>query len=129
MKSYLLTLLRHQVGSLIATLVDFGTMIALVAGLGVPPVRATAVGALCGATTNFILGRRWIFRAKTDDRKGQIARYAFTAVMSLSFNAAGEYALHYWLGIQYVVARAFVSVAVSLLWNFPMQRRFVFRPG
>jgi putative flippase GtrA len=28
-----------------------------------------------------------------------------------------------------MVARVFVSIAVSLLWNFPMQRRFVFRDG
>jgi hypothetical protein len=31
--------------------------------------------------------------------------------------------------VQYVVARTLVSIAVSLIWNFPMQRRFVFREG
>jgi putative flippase GtrA len=32
-------------------------------------------------------------------------------------------------GMQYVLARAVVSIVVSLLWNFPMHRRFVFREG
>ncbi|MEZ4407356.1 MAG: hypothetical protein R3A52_12880 [Polyangiales bacterium] len=46
---------------------------------------------------------------------------------SLGLNAAGEYVVATRLGVDYVLARVAVSVAVSLLWNFPMHRLFVFR--
>ena len=126
MKTDLLTLLRHQVGSLFATLVDFSAMIALAGSLGQSPVRATVAGAACGAVANFFLGRRWIFRAAESDRLGQALRYGAVAVISLLLNATGEWVLVEGVHVQYVLARAVVSVAVSLAWNFPLQRRFVF---
>jgi putative flippase GtrA len=48
---------------------------------------------------------------------------------SACWNAVGEHLVHDVGGMQYVLARVLVSIAVSLLWNFPMQRRFVFRDG
>ena len=45
----------------------------------------------------------------------------------IGVNALGEYGLHDRLGLHYFLARAIVAVAVSLLWNFPMHRYFVFR--
>jgi putative flippase GtrA len=121
--------LRHQLGSIVATLVDFGTMIVLVSGFGMPPVGGTVVGAAAGAVTNFLLGRRWIFRAQTGDPSRQAARYAFTWAGSLSLNAFGMWVGHDLLGIQYIVTRAVIAVGVSLAWNFPMQRFFVFQPA
>ena len=56
-------LLRHQAGSVIATIVDFSVMIALVSLAGAAPALGTAVGAASGGTVNFLLGRKWIFRA------------------------------------------------------------------
>ena len=46
-------LARHQLGALVATLIDFGVMIALVEVGFVGPVVATAFGAACGALGNF----------------------------------------------------------------------------
>jgi putative flippase GtrA len=120
------TLARHQVGSLFATAVDFGTMIALVSGAGLPAVPATAIGAACGGASNFALGRRWIFRASDGHAGAQAVRYAVVSAASLGWNALGEYVVHDRLGVQYVLARTLVAVAVSLAWNFPMQRGFVY---
>jgi hypothetical protein len=44
-------------------------------------------------------------------------------------NATGEHLLHDLARVDYLLARCFVAAAVSLFWNFPMQRRFVFSPG
>jgi putative flippase GtrA len=92
-------------------------------------VPATAVGAAAGGVTNFLLGRTWIFRAEHTPAGGQAVRYFFVSGASLGWNALGEYVLHDRLGLQYVLARAIVAVAVSLLWNFPMHRSFVFAGG
>ena len=123
------TLGRHQLGAVAATAVDFAVMIALVEGIHVSPVTGTVVGAAVGAVTNFFLGRAWVFRRHSGHWAAQGARYAAVAGASAGWNALGEHLVHDVAGIQYILARVFVSIAVSLLWNFPMQRRFVFRDG
>ena len=123
------TLGRHQVGSAIATGVDFAAMIVLVQCAGVSAVAATAVGASLGGVTNFLLGRRWIFRRHSGHWTGQAVRYGLVSAASAGLNALGEHGLHDVARLQYVLARVIVSLAVGLLWNFPMQRWFVFRDG
>lgn len=118
---------RHQLASVVSTAVDFGTMVLLVSGIGVDPVPATAAGAACGALTNFTLGRRWIFRAHDGSATSQALRYAIVSGASLGLNTFGEWLVHVKAGQQYVVARAIVAVVVSLAWNFPMHKWFVFR--
>jgi CDP-diacylglycerol--glycerol-3-phosphate 3-phosphatidyltransferase len=121
------TLLKHQISSLIATVVDFGAMTALVE-LGITSaVPATVLGASVGAVTNFSLGRRWTFVATHEPAGGQALRYAVVSATSALLNALGEHIAHDTLGIQYLLARAVVAVLVSLAWNYPLQRLFVFR--
>ena len=124
----LLVFLRHQASASAATVVDFGTMIALVSLAGAPAVVGTVVGASCGAVTNFLLARAWVFAAKGGKVQTQASRYALVSGGSLLWNACGEYILHDVARIQYVIARAIVAVAVSFFWNYPMHRSYVFRP-
>jgi putative flippase GtrA len=121
------TLARHQVGALAATILDFSVMVTCVQRLGLSPVAATAIGATVGAVTNFTLSRAWIFRRHSGHWAGQAIRYALVSGGGAGWNTLGEHLMHDVEHVQSVVARALVSVAVSLLWSFPMQRRFVFR--
>jgi putative flippase GtrA len=123
------TLVRHQLGAAAATAVDFATMILAVERLGLTPVVATAIGASVGAVTNFLLARAWIFRRRSGHWAAQGVRYAIVSGASAGLNALGEHLLHDVARVDYVGARVVVSVAVSLLWNFPMQRHFVFGEG
>lgn len=120
-------LLRHQVGSAVATAVDFSVMIACVSAAGLSPAAGTAIGAACGGVTNFLLGRAWIFRATNGDVASQAIRYAIVSAGSLALNTVGEHVLTTATHWQFVGARVVVSLLVSVLWNFPMQRSFVFR--
>lgn len=120
----------HQLASVVSGAVDFVVMIGLVRYLSLSPTLATVFGAAAGAIVNFTLGRRLVF----SDHSGhsgalapQAARYALVSATSLMLNALGEYVLAERLQIQYVVARALVALSVSVLWNFPLQRHFVFR--
>lgn len=122
------TLGRHQLGAVLAGGADFVAMILCVEALGWSPVAGTAAGASIGALTNFCLGRAWIFRGLApDEPAGQAVRYAVVSAASAGWNALGEHFLHDVARVQYVLARALVAVTVSVLWNFPLQRRFVFR--
>jgi putative flippase GtrA len=120
---------RHQVGALVSTAIDFGTMTLVVSGLGGSAVLGTVIGASAGAVSNFWLGRTWIFHAdgaSRDRAGGQAWRYALVSFLSLVWNALGEHLLSDRLGLQYQLARVIVAVVVSVAWNFPMHRRFVF---
>jgi putative flippase GtrA len=120
------TVAKHQVASLVATAVDFGAMIFLVELKLLHPTYAVVASATLGAITNFLLGRGWTFKATSDHAGGQMFRYALVSAASLGLNALGENILAERLHVQYVGARLIVAVAVSLFWNFPMQRSFVF---
>jgi putative flippase GtrA len=117
---------RHQLGSLAATLLDFAVMTAVVGALGTNAEVGTVAGAATGAMGNFLLGRHWVFHGEAGRPMLQARRYAAVSLASLVFNTLGEYVLHERGGVQYQLARVVVAVAVSLLWNFPMQRHFVF---
>ena len=121
------TLLRHQLGAVAAGVVDFGTMIGCVEVLKLSPVWGTAIGATLGAVTNFGLGRAWIFQRHSGHAAPQAARYAVVSAASAGLNVLGEHLVHDLAHVQYVLARGLVAFAVSVLWNFPAQRRFVFR--
>lgn len=91
------------------------------------PALATAVGAAAGATINFLLGRYWIFPGGRATAGTSALRYALVSLVSLGLNSAGEYVLVTVARMQYVLARLLVAIAVSVVWNFPMQRGFVYR--
>jgi len=120
-------LARHQLGALVATALDFATMVLLVEVRGLNPVVATAIGACVGGVSNFLLGRVWVFRPRGRPWVGQAARYALVSGASAGWNALGEHVMHDTVLVPYVAARVVVSITVSLLWNFPAQRWFVFR--
>lgn len=120
---------RHHTGSFLSSCVDFAVMIACVELLHLHPVHGTVAGAFCGALTNFLLGRTWVFH-RTDARAtGQVLRYAMVALASLGWNALGEYLLVVHTGLGYVVSRTMVAITVSNLWNYPLHKHFVFRKG
>ena len=102
-------------------------MIALVAGLKLAPGLGAMSGAAVGGTINFMLGRHWIFRRQDDPASNQALRYAGVSIVSLILNGAGEHLLASVWHVQFVLARVVVALLVALLWNYPVQRHFVFK--
>lgn len=107
-------------------MVDFSVMVFLVQVAGVAAALAAVGGASVGAVVNFQLGRRWIFGATQGRVAGQALRYAMVSAASAALNGVGELILHHIVGVHYFAARCVVAVLVSLSWNLPMQRHFVF---
>jgi CDP-diacylglycerol--glycerol-3-phosphate 3-phosphatidyltransferase len=120
-------LARHQAGAFMATVVDFGMMILLVEAGTLGPMGATAAGAACGALTNFSLSKDWVFPGSNRGDARMSARYAAVSAGSLALNTTGEALANGVLGAPYLPARLLVSAIVSVAYNFPLHRRFVFR--
>jgi putative flippase GtrA len=118
--------MRHNFASISATVVDYGVMVLLVEVAHLTTVASTALGALCGAITNFTLGRLFTYKATDASVVGQTIRYAMVSGAGLGLNALGEYVFNMLLGLQYLAARVITSIIVSTAWNYPLQRFFVF---
>jgi putative flippase GtrA len=112
--------------SLVATGVDFSTMIGVVELFHVSPVLGTVCGAAAGAVTSFTLGRIFTYRSRAEPLLGQVFRYGLVSGASLGLNALGEHLILSVMGSHYVLGRALVAVTVNNVWNYPMQRKFVF---
>lgn len=122
----LVSLRRSQVASLAATIVDFASLIFWVEIAQLWYVAATAAGAFAGAVVNFVLGRRWSFKAEDGGIRGQAVRYAAVSIVSLVLNSLGVYLLTEYAGIHYAISRVVTAVSVGVLFNFPLHRCFVF---
>jgi putative flippase GtrA len=117
---------RHHISSLVATGVDFSAMIASVELLRLSPVLGTVIGAALGGVTNFLMGRHFTFRSRSQRVSGQALRYALVSGVSLGLNALGEHVFVSFLPARYVLGRILVATTVNNVWNYPMQRFFVF---
>jgi putative flippase GtrA len=117
---------RHNIVSVVATGVDFATMIGLVELFRFSPVMGTVVGAAAGGVTSFMLGRHYTYRSLSGGVSGQIFRYSLVSGASLGLNALGEHLILSVLVSHYILGRILVATTVNNAWNFPMQKMFVF---
>jgi putative flippase GtrA len=121
-------LARHQLASGVATTADFALMTSLVEFFALAPATAALSGAVLGALINFTLNRRYTFRTVAQSPAGAEARrYVLVSSASALLNSGGEYIGTKWLSAPYLLVRVVVSVAVSLGWNFPLHRSWVFQ--
>ena len=102
----------------------YGLLIALVQGLGVEPVRASAAGALLGAWINYALNYRYTFRSRKRHRES-LSKFALVAVVGLALNTA-----FMWLGVERLQVHYLISqlatTALVMLWSFGANRCWTF---
>jgi putative flippase GtrA len=116
---------RHQVAAFAATVVDFAAMIAFVELLGLAPPLATIFSAILGGFSNFTLSRVWAYRDRHEGGfHDQVLRYAVVSLGGALLNGALVAVFSF---VPYVGARIVVSIAVSILYTYPLHTRFVFR--
>lgn len=137
------TFLRSSVAAQLASWLDMGTSILLVA-LGVSSWIATPVGAVLGGVVNCCINYKFTFKASDVSPKAVAVKYLLIWIGSVLFNTVGTAllarALDRWHLLEmmgftntgsFATARVIVSLVVSLAWNFLMQKHFVYRrrPG
>jgi putative flippase GtrA len=120
---------RNATAGVIATLADFALVSALVGQAGVSPPVATLWGCGLGGLVNFAVNRHWAFDSSTTMQSSAV-RYALVSATSALLNSAGVAALlalsALTLAVPYQIIWWLVRGLVSVLYNFPLQRRFVF---
>jgi putative flippase GtrA len=125
--------LKAQVSSFIATASDFLVTIFLreIAGLWYLP--ASVLGTITGGVVNYFINRTWSFGSRPDTKDiqdtigSQAFRYFHIWAGSIILNASGMWLLTSPGGINYIVSKLIVSFAVGIGFNYPLQKRYVFR--
>lgn len=136
------TFLRSSVSSQISSWTDMAVSFALFAWVNLLPWLATACGAIAGGIVNCVVGYKFTYHADDVSKRAVMVKFILVWVGSLVLNTWGTDACYYllqkwhWLesiGFKpdgyFAAARLAVSLAVSLAWNFVLQRNFVFRPN
>ena len=119
-------LLRFSIASATATAVDFFLVVLLVRHVSLPPWLATFIGCGLGAVVNFTINRTWAFSAGDSPAVLQGGRYAVVSGSSAVLNAGGVAVLLLLPRIDYRMAWWLARGLVFLLWNYPLNREYVF---
>lgn len=122
---------KAQVSSFIGGIVDYLLMIFFTEFLQVPYPVSIVIGGIAGAIVNFTLNKGWTFRSKKlpyklSDRV-QILRFALVVINSVLLKVSGTYFFTSYLKIDYKISRVMTDLLVSIIFNYMLQRHWVFR--
>jgi len=122
------TFCKAQFTAQVATVADFLVSMLLAELVGIWYVWASFCGALTGGIVNCIMNYRWVFDDTRDLKKKAIAfKYTIVWTGSILLNTFGTYALTELSGQYFIFAKMAVAICVALLWNYQLQRLFVYR--
>jgi putative flippase GtrA len=122
----MMTFLKANAASLVASLSDFMMTMLLVQVCKVNVVMAAATGTVTGGIVNFLIGRHWVFRAGDDKAVRQLWKYALVWTGNLLLNTGGVYVFSCQAGLHYATSKVVTSLMVAFLYNYPLQKNFVF---
>lgn len=118
--------IKAQLSSLVATAVDFLTMIFFVEIFKIHYTFGVVFGAMAGALTNFLINRYWSFKVADKPVKEQSFKYFLVWTGSVLLNVSGVYLLTQFLKINYIFSKITVSIIVGLGFNYLLQKKYVF---
>ncbi len=127
LRTELLTFCKAQLTAQVASLVDFLLTIFLTEFCGVWYAYSTFFGALTGGIVNCVVNYRWVFHADSVKMKHVAVKYFIVWSGSILLNTWGTYFLTEFTNWHYVLTKLIVAVAVGFLWNYQLQRFFVYK--
>ena len=122
----MITFLKANLASLVASLSDFLMTVLLVQWCQTNVVMAAAAGTVTGGIVNFLIGRHWVFHAGDERAFKQLGKYALIWSGNLLLNTGGVYVLTSQAGLHYTVSKVVTSLLVAFGYNYPLQKNFVF---
>ena len=122
----MITFLKANMASLLASGSDFLITVLLVQWCKVDVVAAAVTGTVTGGVINFLMGRHWVFKAGDDRAAKQLLKYLLVWTGNLLLNTGGIYLLAVVAGFHYIGSKVFIALLVAFLYNYPLQKNFVF---
>lgn len=122
----MLTYLKAQASSLIASATDFGITIIAVNLFGLWYLAASIAGTIAGGTVNFYVNRKWVFESESTAIKCQILKYILVWAGNLIIVTTGVFMLTHFFNLNYVLAKVLSSILTGISYNYIMQKQFIF---
>lgn len=120
------TFVKAQVSSGISTFIDFAITLLLKEGGGLGYLFSSATGSVMGGVVNFSLGSRWVFKPERGDHGERLLRYFLVWQGSILMNIGGVFLLTGFGQVNYLYAKVISALLVGVLFNYFLQRSFVF---
>ena len=120
------TFCKAQLSAQMATIVDFTVSFLMAEAVGLWYVHASFLGALSGGVFNCGVNYRWVFQSQQLKKKYVALKYMLVWTGSILLNTGGTYLLTEWSGQYFMLAKVVVAVLIAFLWNYPLQRVFVY---
>ena len=118
---------KANIASIVASFFDYLLTILLVQIIFIDKVWAGVAGTVFGGVINFVINRHWVFKAANSNLTRQGKRYLITWFGNLLLNALGLFCLINLIDVQYIVAKVTTSLIVAFFYNYPLQKRYVFK--
>ena len=133
--------LRAQLSAQLATAIDFSLTILLAELFHIYYVYATLAGSVAGGVTNSVINYKWTFRSNDCKKKYVAVKYVLVWLGSIALNTWGTYVVTELMGKSvwvrnylalyfdnyFIISKIAVAIVVALLWNYNMQKIFVYR--
>lgn len=121
------TFFKAHIASLSASFCDYLITVLLIKFLYADSLLGSVLGTVFGGIINFLIGRYWVFKAHNGHIGLQGKRYFLGWTGNLILNVICLYLLIELLTVQYMVAKIATSFFVAFAYNYPIQKKYVFK--
>lgn len=123
----MLTFGKAETSAIVASAVDFSLSFFLVQAVGTWYALASFFGALAGGIINCYVNYQWVFDKQEQRKPYLVLKYFVVWSISILLNTSGTWFFTELSGVNFIIIKAIVAIIVAILWNYQMQRIFVFR--
>jgi putative flippase GtrA len=120
------TFIKAQASSIVASFFDLLITVVCKEFFYFWYVIASLIGTIIGGTTNFALGRAWVFNRKDKKVPVQAVKYFIIWNGNLLLSTLGVFVVTHYAGLSYFYSKLIVSVVVGIGYNYLFQKKFVF---
>lgn len=130
-KERVLTFSKAQLSAFVGGLTDYSIMVFLTEVFKIHYTFSIVIGGIIGAFVNFYFNRKWTFKSKNipykNSTSAQMYKFGFVVVNSILLKTVFTYLITTYLKIDYKISRLIVDLFVSIIINYNLQRRWVFK--
>jgi len=123
----MLTFLKAQAASILATFIDFLVTLILVEVFHCWYVFGNMTGTVAGGITHFLLGRVWVFDARDKKKSMQAAKYVLVWMGYILLHSSLVFLITHFIKTNYIVSKVCVSVLLGIGYNYQLHKKFVFK--
>ncbi len=119
-------LIRSLVVSVVALVVDFGTLVIMKEKLGINYLVAATISFTLGVLVNYALSVWWVFADRQlASKKAEFTIFFIICAIGLALNLAIIAGMVQWMHVDYRIAKI-VSTIVVFFWNFIGRKKILY---